>query len=105
LECAIFQVPTIVVYKTSWLTYQVARRIVTVQFIAMPNLLAGDLVFPELLQNDATADKIADAALELLNNPAKAAALKSKLSKVAASLGEPGASQRAAEAVLSLLNP
>jgi lipid-A-disaccharide synthase len=103
LECALFRVPTVVIYKTSWLTYQIARRIITVKHIAMPNLLAGETVYPELIQNDAKPADLAREALEFLNNPSRVAVLKSKLSKAVESLGAPGASRRAAEAVLGML--
>lgn len=104
LECALFRVPTVVMYKTSWLTYQLAKQIVTVDYIAMPNLLAGEAIYPELIQGFATPENVADAALDLLNNPGCVAVLKTKLAKVIESLGQPGASQRAADAVVRLLN-
>lgn len=103
LECAYFRVPTVVVYKTAWLTYQIAKQIITVKYIAMPNILAGEMVYPELTQSAAIADQIANAALDLLNDSSRLTVLKSKLAKIIDSLGGPGASQRAAEAVLSLL--
>ena len=106
LECAYFHVPTVVLYKTSRLTYEIAKRIITVKHIAMPNLLAGEMVYPELIQGDVTAEAIAGAALAFLNDPARVAGLKPKLTKVVESLGRPGASTRAAEAVLKVIrNP
>ncbi len=102
LECAFFGVPTVAIYKTSWLTYHVAKQIIHVKFLAMPNLLAGEAIYPEFLQNTATADNIAREALDLLNDPKRRAAVKAKLAKVVASLGPPGASARAAKAVLRL---
>ncbi len=103
LECAWFGVPTVALYKTSWLTYLIGRQIVTVDYLAMPNLLAGETVFPELIQHAATGENIARETLALLNDAPRRAAVKAKLAKVAASLGPPGASARAARAVLSLL--
>ncbi|MBI3875379.1 MAG: hypothetical protein HY300_05370 [Verrucomicrobia bacterium] len=103
LECAFFGVPTVALYKTSWLTYLIGRQIVTVDYLAMPNLLANELVFPELIQHTATGENIARETLALLNDTSRRAAVKAKLAKVAASLGQPGASARAAKAVLSLL--
>ena len=49
MECSFFGVPTVTLYKTSWLTYQIAKRIVTVKSLTMPNLLAGETVFPEFV--------------------------------------------------------
>jgi len=68
----------------------------------MPNLLAGEEVYPEFVQNDATAENIAGAALELLQNEPRRAEIKKWLSELVATLGEPGAPKRAAEAILNL---
>jgi lipid-A-disaccharide synthase len=105
LECALARVPTIAIYRTSWLTYQIARRLVTVKHLAMPNLLAGEPVFPELIQGDATPRRLADAALVLLEQPECRRAVQARLADVVAQLGEPGAAARAAAAIVALLNP
>ncbi len=105
LECAFFRVPTVALYKTSWLTYEVARRIVQVKWIAMPNILANEEVFPEFVQTAATAENIAGTALELLRDSARRNTVKAKLGVIAASLGEPGAARRAAGQILRLLEP
>lgn len=102
MECAFFGVPTVALYKTSWSTYQIGRRIIQVKHLAMPNLLANEAIFPELIQHDATAENIARAALDLLNDPQRRDAIRAKLAKVVESLGGPGASQRAAQAILRL---
>jgi lipid-A-disaccharide synthase len=103
LECAIFGVPTVALYKTSWLTYQIGRRLVTVDSLAMPNILAGRRVIPELIQSDATAANLAREALDLLNNAERRAVVKTGLAEVTVALGAPGASQRAARAILDLM--
>jgi lipid-A-disaccharide synthase len=102
LECAWFGVPTVAIYKTSWSTYEIAKRIINVGFLAMPNILAGHMIFPEFVQHEATGENIAAAALKLLREPAEREAIKAKLRKVVAALGPPGAAKRAADAVLSL---
>jgi lipid-A-disaccharide synthase len=102
MECAIFGVPAVVFYKTSWPTYFIAKQIVRVRHLAMPNLLAGEELFPEFIQHAATPENIARAALELLNNPARRDVVQAKLAKIVASLGGPGATARAAEAIVSL---
>ncbi len=102
MECAFFGVPTVTLYKTSWLTYQIAKRIVTVKSLTMPNLLAGETVYPEFVQHDATPENLSRAALELLQDEARRKQIKAQLVKIIASLGEPGAAGRAANAVLSL---
>lgn len=102
MECAFFEVPTVTLYKTSRLTYEIARRIVTVKSLTMPNLLAGEEVYPEFIQAAATPENISRAALELLQDDSRREKIKSQLVKVITSLGEPGAPKRAAAAILSL---
>jgi lipid-A-disaccharide synthase len=102
-ECAYFGVPTVALYKTSWTTYQVARRIVKVKYLAMPNLLANEEIFPEFIQGAARPENIARAALELLRDEARRARVKSRLAEVVASLGGPGAMRRAAQVIVEML--
>ena len=102
MECALFGVPTVTLYKTSWFTWEIAKRIVTVNSATMPNLLAGKEVYPEFIQGDATAKNIAQATLDLLWDDSRRGKIKLQLAKVVSSLGEPGANRRAAAAVLSL---
>ena len=102
MECAFFGVPTVTLYKGSWLNYQIARHLITVKTFTMPNLLANEEVYPEFLQYDLTAENLARAALDLLQNEAHRQRIKAQLAQIIASLGEPGAPQRAATAILSL---
>ena len=102
MECAFFGVPTVTLYKTSWLTYQIAKRIVTVKSLTMPNLLANEQIFPEFVQGAATPGNIAGAALDLLQNEPRRTQIKIWLAAIVSSLGEAGASTRAATAILSL---
>jgi lipid-A-disaccharide synthase len=102
LECAYFGVLTVALYKTSLWTYWIGRRVVTVKYLAMPNLLANEPIYPEFIQHQATAANIAGAALELLGDPARRQEIQSKLARVISTLGGPGAAQRAAAAVLKL---
>ncbi len=102
LECAWFGVPTVALYKTSALTYAIGRQIVSVKYLAMPNILAGKALFPEFIQGEATPRNIAGAALELLENPARRGEIRAALREVIATLGGPGATERAAAAILCL---
>ena len=102
MECAWFGLPTVALYKTSWGTYQIGRRIIQVKFLAMPNILAGEAVYPEFIQDDATGGNLARAALELLNDAPRREAISAKLARMVTSLGGAGASRRAAEAILRL---
>ncbi|HWI59785.1 MAG TPA: lipid-A-disaccharide synthase, partial [Bacillota bacterium] len=103
MECAYFGVPTVALYKTSWSTYQIGKRIVTVKYLAMPNLLAQEELFPEFIQDAATPENLARAALELLRNSNRRHTIQTCLADVVTSLGGPGASRRAARAIVRLL--
>ena len=102
MECAFFGVPTVTFYQGSWLNYQIARRLITITTFTMPNLLANETVYPELLQYDLTAESLARAALDLLQDETRRQKVKRQLAQVIASLGKPGAPERAAETILSL---
>jgi len=102
-ECAYFGVPTVALYKTSWSTWQIAKRIVKVKYAAMPNLLANEEVFPEFIQGAATPDNITRATVDLLRDAPRRAKVKARLAEIIASLGDPGAPRRAAKAIISRL--
>ena len=103
MECAMFGVPAVVFYKTSWPTYVIGRQIVTVKYLAMPNLLADAPIYPEFIQHAATPKKISQAALEILRDPARRQSVETRLAEIVKSLGGPGAAARAADAIVSLL--
>ena len=104
MECAWFRVPTVVLYKTSPLTHALGRTLVKVPYLAMPNLLAGEELFPEFIQSAANADNLAEASLQLLRDRSERTRILNGLELVAAQLGESGAASRAARAVLDTLN-
>jgi lipid-A-disaccharide synthase len=104
LECAFFKVPTVAFYKTSWSTYQIGKRIVKVKFLAMPNILADEMVFPEFVQHEANAENIARAALTMLRDAEKRQHVETRLTQVIDSLRSEGGKRRAAEAVAGVLN-
>lgn len=95
LECAWFGVPTLALYRTSWLTYQIGRRVITVKHLAMPNLLAGAAVMPEFIQSDANPTQLASRAVEWLSDPAGLGDTRCRLRALVSSLGTPGAASRA----------
>jgi lipid-A-disaccharide synthase len=103
MECAFFKVPTVALYKTSWSTYQIAKRIIKVNYLAMPNLLGGEAVFPEYVQDQAKPENLAREALSLLQDAARREAIHKKLTAIVGSLGTPGAGRRAAQAVADLM--
>lgn len=103
LECALWRVPTLAIYRASWSTYQIARRIIRVRHLALPNLLADSPVMPEFLQNHADPERIAREAVRLLLDPDARAEIRARLGAVVDRLGPPGAARRAAEAICRLL--
>ena len=102
MECALHGVPAVVFYKTSWPTYVIGKQIVTVKYLAMPNLIADEVIYPEFVQQGATPENISRAALGLLRDEKQRAAVQGKLARVIESLGKPGAANRAVEAIMSL---
>src|SRR4051812_18668489 len=103
MECAYFRVPTVVLYRTSWSTHALGRRLIRVEYLAMPNLLAGEKIYPEFIQDQATGSNLAAAALELMRDEKQRAEIRAKLDAVIGSLGEPGASDRAARYISELV--
>lgn len=101
LENALLGVPMVVVYKMSWPTYLIARAIIRVKNIAMANIIAGKTLVPELIQGQARPDKIAAAAVRLLEDPRRYVALRRELSGLREALGSGGAAERAAKAALA----
>jgi len=100
VQAALHACPMVVVYRLSPLTYRLGRRFVRVDTFAMANLVAGKRVVPELIQDDFTPQRVAVEALDILTNPERASRMKQDLAAVRAKLGTPGASDRAALAVL-----
>ena len=102
VQAAIRECPMVVVYRLSPLTYRLGRPFVHVDTFAMANLVAGRTIVPELVQDDFTPEAVAGAALTLLDDPARADGMRSELRAVKERLGGPGASRRAAEAVIAV---
>lgn len=103
LECAVLQVPMVISYKGTWITYQAAKRMIKVPHLGLPNLILQKRKFPELLQYDATPEKIAKTALHLLQDKKAIDQMKKDLETVSNRLGSKGATRRAAEEVLKLI--
>jgi len=104
VECACFGVPAVVFYKTSAFTYLIGRKLVKVRHIAMPNLLVNEEIFPEFIQGAATPQRIAQAALELLEDQPRRQRIKTKLAEIVGAMGGGGASRRAARAIVDLVS-
>jgi lipid-A-disaccharide synthase len=100
LECALVGIPQIVVYRGQPLTYAVGRRVVKVNYLSIINVMANEAIVPEFLQDDLEASAVAQEALELLGNPQRREMMKRRVAQVVSTLGEPGASKRAADTIL-----
>jgi len=99
LEAALMLRPMVVVYKLSWLTYLVGRLLVRIAHFALVNILAGRGLVPELLQRQASPERMAAEIERLLGDRAAREAQLEGLRAVRASLGEPGAARRVAEEI------
>ncbi|MFH1724653.1 MAG: lipid-A-disaccharide synthase [Elusimicrobiota bacterium] len=101
LENALLGLPMVVVYKTSWPNYFLARALIRVRHVAMANILAGRRLVPELIQHKATPSRVADAALKMLEDPRRLESLRGDLLALRETLGGPGATRRAAGILLA----
>lgn len=102
VQAALHECPMVVVYRLSPLTYRLGKPFVRVDTYAMANLVAGRRIVPELIQDAFTPEAVAAEALRVLLDPAHAASVRADLRDVRAKLGGPGASRRAAEAVVEV---
>ncbi len=103
VETALLGVPMVVVYRVSPLSYALGRRFVRIPHYSMVNLIAEQAVVPELIQSQLTPERLADEALALLGDTGRASRMRAGLAEVRRRLGAPGASRRAALAVLPWL--
>lgn len=102
LQAAVVGTPMLLLYRTDRLTYRLARLLIRVQWIGLVNLVAGRSVVPELIQDEATGERLYEEARRLLEDPVAYDEMKRALAAVKASLGVPGASHRAAQVVLNI---
>ena len=89
LQAALWKKPMVISYKVPWLTAQIMKRQGYLPYVGLPNILCGEFVVPELLQDDATPSKLADALLEWLNNPRKVSQLKTRFAQIHEALRRP----------------
>jgi lipid-A-disaccharide synthase len=102
VQAALHGKPMVIVYRLSPVTYRVGRAFVKVASYGMVNLVAGRPIVPELIQDSFTPETVAREATSLLTDTDRADRMRADLADVRARLGGPGASRRAAEAVLGL---
>jgi len=105
LEAALAGLPMVVVYRVRWPSYLLARALVRVEHAALPNLVAGRRIVPELIQHELRPETVAGHLLGYLESPDRTLAVRKDLADVLRRLGEPGAFDRAADAVLAEIGP
>lgn len=101
LQAAVIGTPLVIMYRTSWLTYWIARCVIRVRWIGLVNIVAGRGIVPELIQQDVTPGRLTEEAARLLVDRTSYDTMKAALHRVRESLGESGASRRAAAVVLA----
>jgi lipid-A-disaccharide synthase len=102
VQTALHDKPMVVVYRVSPLEYRIGRPFVRLDTFAMVNLIAEERIVPELIQDSFTPEAVAREAISLLTDPQRVARIRQGLAVVRRKLGGPGASQRAAQAILRI---
>lgn len=103
LETALLGTPLVVLYRVSPLTYFAGKHLVKVNCISLVNIIAGRMIVPELIQDDMNPQRTAAEVSAIIDDPGRAARIRSGLKEVRSKLGEPGAAQRAARIACGLL--
>lgn len=104
LEAGLFTVPMVIIYKVHPLTYFIVQFFLHITYFGLINIVAGDEVVPELLNEQVTPERIAAETLKVLKDPEQARAVKEKLQKVRESLGKPGVVPRIARSMADSMN-
>lgn len=102
LEIALIGTPLIIINKVAWLTYLLVHRMLKVKHIGLCNIVADKRIAPELIQHDATADKICRLMNELLSHPEQRERMKHELARIENLLGKKGGIDNAASLVLKM---
>lgn len=103
LEAALFCLPFIIVYRVANFSYQIAKRLIKIPFIGLANVVAGQKIIKEFIQDEIKPEKIADELEQLLFDESIRNRIKSNLSIIKTELGESGASQKTAQLILKML--
>ena len=104
LETALMKKPMIIMYRIALLTYLVGRLMIRVPTIGLANIVAGRKIVPELIQGDASPQRVCQEAVSLLKDPRRMTAMENELARVGELLGSSGASERVAIMAHEMLN-
>jgi lipid-A-disaccharide synthase len=104
LQAALAGIPMVIVYKASALSHWIARRFVKIKYGGLANLIAGEEIVPELIQQDASPGNIAATVCDLMADPGKLEKMRQNLLGVREKLGGPGASMRVADMAMTMLH-
>ena len=104
LETALLEIPMVILYRISPLTAAIGKRLIRLEHIGLVNIIAGRTVVPELIQEDASASRLADEALKILSDGKRNREIRTGLAEIRGKLGEPGASCRTAQLVLDIMD-
>ncbi|MBK7379774.1 MAG: lipid-A-disaccharide synthase [Ignavibacteriales bacterium] len=104
LEAGLHQLPMIIVYKTTWITYLIGKNLVKLESIGLVNILSEEKIIPELIQTEANSTSIYERSKTILADKMLYQNMKDKLSELKVKLGTEGASKRAAKIILNTLN-
>jgi lipid-A-disaccharide synthase len=103
LETALMETPMVIIYKLSAPSYFIGKMVINIDHIGLVNIIAGKTVVPELIQDDANAERIATEVINILTNNERLHDIKSQLSEIRSRLGNPGAAERAARLAYDML--
>jgi lipid-A-disaccharide synthase len=104
LEAGLFGLPMVIVYKTSLLTYYIGKNLVNLKNIGMANIISGEDIVPELIQDKVNPESIYNEVKKILNNNSLYTSVKTRLLEINKKLGEKGAVRKTAESIYSLIN-
>ena len=105
LETALMETPMIIIYKVSAPSYYVGRMVINVDHIGLVNIIAGKAVVPELIQFEASPEKIAAEVIDILTTKGHMEHIKAELKKIRNMLGSHGAAERVARLAYDMINP
>lgn len=104
LETGLMELPMVIVYKTSWLTYKIGKALTSIKNIGMANIILGEQIVPELIQNDASSKNIYEESVSILSDEDLYDRIKIKLGRIKQILGNKNAAENAAKIIYSLIN-